>query len=169
MRADGCCLTADVFFQMALQERIVPFRIGLMAPVAAAVGLPPDLGQQFPLADHLAGPLGQGVEQVELLAGQLEWAVLQGRGAGAGVDHELPDGERTLGALAGASEAADGEDRARAAAGVFLVAHSGFCVPPLLTGLAVDAFGAPAALGGFWGGLVVFSALLAVRLLRAPR
>lgn len=74
-----------------------------------------------------------------------------------------------VGALAGASEAADGEDRARAAAGVFLVAHSGFCVPPLLTGLAVDAFGAPAALGGFWGGLVVFSALLALRLLRAPR
>ena len=71
-----------------------------------------------------------------------------------------------VGALAGASEAAGGEDRARAAAGVFLVAHAGFCVPPLLTGLAVDAFGAAAALGGFWLGLVALCALLAVLLLR---
>ena len=71
-----------------------------------------------------------------------------------------------VGALAGASEAASGEDRARAAAGVFLIAHLGFCVPPLLTGLAVDAFGAAPALGGFWAGLALFCALLALRLRR---
>lgn len=71
-----------------------------------------------------------------------------------------------VGALAGASEAASGEDRARAAAGVFLIAHLGFCVPPLLTGLAVDAFGAPTALGGFWVLLAAFCALLALRLRR---
>lgn len=71
-----------------------------------------------------------------------------------------------VGALAGASEAASGEDRARAAAGVFLIAHLGFCVPPLLTGLAVDAFGAAPALGGFWALLAGFCALLALRLRR---
>ena len=57
-----------------------------------------------------------------------------------------------VGALAAAAEAAAGEDRARAAAGVFLIAHAGFCVPPLLAGLAVDAFGAGPALAGFWAG-----------------
>lgn len=71
-----------------------------------------------------------------------------------------------VGALAAASEAASGEDRARAAAGVFLVAHAGFCIPPLLTGLAVDRFGAGAALGGFWVWLAGFCALLALLLLR---
>lgn len=74
-----------------------------------------------------------------------------------------------VGALAGASEAAAGEDRARAAAGVFLIAHAGFCVPPLLTGLAVDAFGARAALTGFWFGLVALSLVLALLLLRGRR
>lgn len=71
-----------------------------------------------------------------------------------------------VGALAAASEAAAGGDRARAAAGVFLVAHAGFCIPPLLTGLAVDSFGAPAALAGFWTGLAILCAGLAVALLR---
>ncbi len=71
-----------------------------------------------------------------------------------------------VGALAAAAEAASGEDRARAAAGVFLIAHAGFCVPPLLTGLAVDAFGAGPALAGFWAGLVVLCAALAWRLRR---
>lgn len=71
-----------------------------------------------------------------------------------------------VGALAAASEAAAGEDRARAAAGVFLAAHLGFCAPPLLTGLAVDAFGAGPALAGFWAGLVAFCAWLAAALLR---
>ncbi|MBR0682982.1 MFS transporter [Roseomonas eburnea] len=71
-----------------------------------------------------------------------------------------------VGALAAASEAADGGDRARAAAGVFLVSHAGFCVPPLLTGLAVDAFGAAAALAGFWAGLTALCAGLAAVLLR---
>ncbi|MBR0674145.1 MFS transporter [Neoroseomonas soli] len=73
-----------------------------------------------------------------------------------------------VGALAAASEAASGEDRARAAAGVFLVAHAGFCVPPLLTGLAMDAFGTGPALAGFWVGLAVLCAWLAAALLRRP-
>jgi len=71
-----------------------------------------------------------------------------------------------VGALAAASETAGGEDRARAAAGVFLIAHAGFCLPPLLTGLAVDAFGAAPALAGFWAGLAALCAGLAAALLR---
>lgn len=71
-----------------------------------------------------------------------------------------------VGALAAAAEAASGEDRARAAAGVFLVAHVGFCVPPLLTGLAVDRLGAVTALAAFWGALAALCGLLAVMLLR---
>lgn len=39
VRPDRCRLTAHIFFEMALQEGIVPFRIGLMVPVAAAIGL----------------------------------------------------------------------------------------------------------------------------------
>ena len=74
-----------------------------------------------------------------------------------------------VGALSAASEAAAGEDRARAAAGVFLVAHAGFCVPPLLTGLAVAAFGAPAALGVFWAGTAALCLMLGMLLLRARR
>ncbi len=74
-----------------------------------------------------------------------------------------------VGALAAASEAAPGEDRARAAAGVFLVAHAGFCVPPLLTGLAVDAFGTQTALGGFWLATAALAGVLAALLLRQPR
>ena len=74
-----------------------------------------------------------------------------------------------VGALAAASEAASGHDRARAAAGVFLVAHAGFCLPPLLTGLAVDAFGPTPALAGFWAALALLCALLAALLLRRPR
>jgi hypothetical protein len=49
---------------------------------------------------------------------------------------------------------------------VFLVAHLGFCVPPLLTGLAVDAFGAATALGAFWLLLAAFCAALGLRLAR---
>ena len=52
---------------------------------------------------------------------------------------------------------------------MFLVAHAGFCVPPLLTGLAVDAFGAPAALGVFWAGTAALCLMLGMLLLRARR
>jgi MFS family permease len=86
--------------------------------------------------------------------------------AGGGLVGSAAYGFLYVGALAAASEAASGADRARAAAGVFLIAHAGFCLPPLLTGLAVDVFGAPMALGGFWAGLAALCALLALLLLR---
>ena len=69
-----------------------------------------------------------------------------------------------VGGLAAASE--DPSERARAAAGFFLVAHAGFFLPPLLTGLAVDAFGAPRALAGLVVFVAGFSALLAALIAR---
>jgi MFS family permease len=71
-----------------------------------------------------------------------------------------------LGGLAAVSEAA-GADRANAAAGFFLVAHVGFSVPPLLTGLAVDRFGAPAALWGLWAAVAAMGAGLALAIIPA--
>jgi predicted MFS family arabinose efflux permease len=72
-----------------------------------------------------------------------------------------------LGGLAAVAEAASGEDRARAVAGYFVVAHIGFSAVPLLAGLAVDAFGAVAALAGLWGCLAIAAGVLAGALGRA--
>lgn len=69
-----------------------------------------------------------------------------------------------VGGLAAASE--DPAERARAAAGFFLVAHAGFFLPPLATGLAVDAFGASRALAGLAAFVAGFSAFLAAAILR---
>ena len=58
------------------------------------------------------------------------------------------------GGLAAVAEAAAGEDRARAVAGYFVVAHLGFSAVPLVVGLAVDGLGAGLALALAWGVLV---------------
>lgn len=70
-----------------------------------------------------------------------------------------------LGGLAAVAEAASGEDRARAVAGYFVIAHLGFSAVPLLAGIAVDAFGPALALGGLWLGvtLAAFGLMLAIR------
>ncbi len=65
-----------------------------------------------------------------------------------------------LGGLAAVAEAASGEDRARAVAGYFVVAHLGFSAVPLVVGLAVDGLGAAAALAGAWVVLVAVATLL---------
>lgn len=65
-----------------------------------------------------------------------------------------------LGGLAAVAEAA-GQDRARATAGYFVVAHFGFSAVPLVVGLCVDAFGAGLALPGF---LVWLTAVIAALL-----
>ncbi|HYF06818.1 MAG TPA: MFS transporter [Acetobacteraceae bacterium] len=88
------------------------------------------------------------------------WALLLG-GAAVG---SAAYGFLFVGGLAVASE--DATDRARAAAGFFLVAHIGFFAPPLVTGLAVDAFGAPAALAGLAVFVAAVSALLAAAIRR---
>ncbi|MFC7477286.1 MFS transporter [Dankookia sp. GCM10030260] len=68
------------------------------------------------------------------------------------------------GGLAAVAEAATGEERARAVAGYFVVAHLGFSAVPLAVGLAVDALGAAAALGLAWLALAATAAALGRRL-----
>jgi len=67
-----------------------------------------------------------------------------------------------LGGLAAVAEAARPEERARAVAGYFVVAHLGFSAVPLIVGLAVDRFGASAALAGMWGAVALTAAALAL-------
>ena len=69
-----------------------------------------------------------------------------------------------LGGLKAVAEAARPEERARAVAGYFVVAHLGFIAVPLAVGLAVDAFGAAAALGGTWVAVALSAAALTVAL-----
>jgi ABC-type thiamin/hydroxymethylpyrimidine transport system permease subunit len=59
-----------------------------------------------------------------------------------------------------------GEERSRAVAGYFVIAHLGFSVVPLAVGLAVDALGAAPALAGLWCMVAGVAALLVPRLLR---
>ncbi|RAI57517.1 MFS transporter [Roseicella frigidaeris] len=68
------------------------------------------------------------------------------------------------GGLAAASAAASGEDRARAVAGYFVVAHLGFGAGPLAVGLAVDAFGTGPALAAAWLAVALSAAALLPRL-----
>ena len=70
------------------------------------------------------------------------------------------------GGLAAVAEAASGEERARAVAGYFVIAHLGFSAGPLAVGLAVDAVGAPLALGWTWVAVAVAAAGLGWRLRR---
>ncbi len=70
------------------------------------------------------------------------------------------------GGLATAAVAASGEERSRAVAGYFVIAHLGFSVVPLAVGLAVDALGAAPALAGLWCMVAGVAALLVPRLLR---
>ena len=68
------------------------------------------------------------------------------------------------GGLAAASAAASGEDRARAVAGYFVVAHLGFGAGPLAVGLAVDALGTGPALALAWLAVLLSVAALLPRL-----
>lgn len=68
-----------------------------------------------------------------------------------------------LGGLAAATAAAP-QDRPRATAGFFVIAHAGFSLVPLAVGLAADVWGAPAALTGMWLAVLVATALLLPRL-----
>jgi hypothetical protein len=69
-------------------------------------------------------------------------------------------------ALAAVAVASSGEDRARAVAGYFVIAHLGFSAVPLAVGLAVDALGVAPALAGLWCMVAGVAALLVPRLLR---
>lgn len=68
-----------------------------------------------------------------------------------------------LGGLAAATAGAP-QDRPRATAGFFVVAHAGFSLVPLAVGLAADAWGAPAALAVMWLAVVAATLVLLPRL-----
>ncbi len=68
-----------------------------------------------------------------------------------------------LGALAMAAEGAP-QDRPRAIAGVFLLAHCGFSLVPLAVGFAADALGAAPALVALWLAVTAMALLLRARL-----
>lgn len=71
-----------------------------------------------------------------------------------------------LGGLAAATAAAP-QDRPRATAGFFVIAHAGFALVPLAVGLAADVVGSAAALAGMW--LCVLAATLALLPRLRPR
>jgi MFS family permease len=73
------------------------------------------------------------------------------------------------GGLATVSVAATGEERARAIAGYFVIAHIGFSAVPLAVGLAVDRFGATAALSATWIAIALTAGLLMPPILAANR
>ena len=89
--------------------------------------------------------------------------VLGASGVGVGVYAFL-----YRGGLAAVSEAATGEERARAVAGYFVVAHVGFSIVPMLAGLAVDRIGAVPALGGLWLGILATAVVLGAAISRRP-
>ena len=68
-----------------------------------------------------------------------------------------------LGGLAAATAAAP-QDRPRATAGFFVVAHAGFSLVPLAVGLTADVVGSQMALGGMWLAVLAASTLLLARL-----
>ena len=93
---------------------------------------------------------------------QAPWPLLLGGVAVGIAGYALAD----PGGLAAVAEAASGEERARAVAGYFVMAHLGFSAGPLAVGLAVDALGAPLALGGTWAVVAVAAGALGWRLRR---
>lgn len=101
--------------------------------------------------------LAAGLAFLGAVTASLPLFVLGAAGVGVGVYAFL-----YRGGLAAVSEAATGEERARAVAGYFVVAHVGFSIVPMLAGLAVDAFGGAAALGGLWLGILAGAVVLVV-------
>ena len=72
-----------------------------------------------------------------------------------------------LGGLAAATAAAP-QERPRATAGFFVIAHAGFALVPLAVGLAADVIGSAAALLTLWLFVLLASLLLLRHLARAP-
>jgi len=145
--------------------RTGPFAVCVMILVGVLV-------QQFLRGVAARRAVLTGLVLVTLGDGLAVWGTLTGGVAlllaGGAVIGSAAYGFLFLGGLAAASAAAAPEDRARAAAGFFLVAHVGFAIPPLLTGLAVDAFGAGVALPGHVVAVALFGLALAPFVGRRP-
>jgi len=153
---------------IALAERGMP-RLGPLAVcVMIAVGVTAQqaLGRVPPRRSVLAGlgvlVAGTGLVVIGTLSGALVPLLLGGAVVGSAAYGFL-----YLGGLAAVAQVAPAAERANAAAGYFLVAHIGFGLPPLLTGLAVERFGAAPALGALWLGVTAMAAALAWAMRRA--
>jgi hypothetical protein len=77
-------------------------------PVVRVLALLPYLGEHLAPRDDLSRTLSEHEQEIELLPGQLQWSALGRGSAGAGVDDEVSDRERSI-AL---SRAAAAQDRA---------------------------------------------------------
>lgn len=136
--------------------RLGPLAVCFMILVGAAV-------QQMMAKVAARRLVLMGLPVLVIGAGLVMWGTLQANLpallVGGAMVGSAAYGFLYIGALAGVSEIA-GNDRARAAAGVFLVAHIGFCLPPLMAGFAMDAFGAANTLTVFWLILAAFAASL---------
>ncbi|MES2712903.1 MAG: MFS transporter [Pseudomonadota bacterium] len=138
--------------------RLGPFAVCVMILVGVVV-------QPFLRGVAAGRAVLTGLVLMALGDGLAVWGTLSGAVvpllAGGAVIGSAAYGFLFLGGLSAASAAATPELRARAAAGFFLVAHIGFALPPLLTGLAVDAFGAGVALPGHVLAVVLAGLVLA--------
>src|SRR3954468_14239631 len=94
--ARGAQLVADM--ADGLDHRAAGAQLGAQAadvdvdgPRAARVTISPHPGQELLAAEHAARAFGQELEQLELLAGQLQRAAAIGRFDRHRVDHQIPD------------------------------------------------------------------------------
>lgn len=71
-----------------------PRQVHVDRPVAAPVGLTPHLGEDLAFGDDLADPLGEQMQEVKLLAGQLDRYSVQGHLATGRRHDQAPDDDR---------------------------------------------------------------------------
>src|SRR5664280_2838109 len=96
---------ADERFVLGPELRAQPAHVHVDRPCAAVVVIAPDLLQQLGAGKHPARVLGQVLEQLELLEGQVERSVAQPAGIGDLVDPKVAGPNH---GLLGRSAAADG-------------------------------------------------------------
>src|SRR5450759_3113042 len=92
-------------FVLGPELRAQPAHVDVDRPCAAVVVIAPDLLQQLGAGEHPARVLGQVLEQLELLEGQVERSAAQPAGIGDLVDAKVPGPNH---GLLGRSAAADG-------------------------------------------------------------
>jgi MFS family permease len=163
----GVTGTALTSVPVALAAQGMP-RLGPVAVcvmILAGVAMQQGLRRLAPRRSVLAGlgvlVAGAGLVVLGTLSGRLGPLL-----AGGALTGTAAYGFIYLGGLAAAAQAAAPAERANAAAGFFLLAHLGFALPPMATGLAVDRFGAPAALAGLWIAVAATAAALAALIRR---
>ena len=161
----GVMLTAmPAALAVAGQPMLGPWAVAFMILMGTASqrliqGLAPARGLRLGLP-VLA--LGCAAAMAGTLMASVPLLLLGGAGIGVAAYGLLYQGGLAL-ALAAAPQ-----ERPRAAAGFFVVAHAGFSLVPLATGVAADAWGAAPALGLFWAAVAGACLVLWLLLARRP-